>query len=87
MMMSRELATLDTNVVVYALYADTEHHRANGSLSTRDKIKTPFCASPPSAYRVLCGCDQSRRVTEAKSPEAVLDVIANLIAPCLASRF
>ena len=45
-MMSRELAALDTNVVVYTLYADTEHHRPHGALLTKDEIKTPLCASP-----------------------------------------
>jgi predicted nucleic acid-binding protein len=46
MMTSRELATLDGNVIVYTLYADTEHHRAARRLVTKDEIKSLLCTLP-----------------------------------------
>ena len=81
MMMSRELAALDTNVLVYALYADAEHHRASRLLVDQGRNQdAALCITPQVLTEFYSVVTNSRRVTEAKSPEAVLDVIANLIA-------
>jgi predicted nucleic acid-binding protein len=78
---SRELAALDTNVLVYALYADAEHHRAARLLTERARDPhAALCFTPQVLAEFYAVVTNPRRVTEAKSPEVVLDAIANLIA-------
>jgi hypothetical protein len=44
---SRDLAALDTNVLVYALYADAEHYRAARLLVDQTRsANTAFCLTP-----------------------------------------
>jgi toxin-antitoxin system PIN domain toxin len=81
MMMSHELAALDTNVLVYALYADAEHHRAARLIVDQGRNQdAALCVTPQVLIEFYSVVTNPRRVTEAKSPDAVLDVIANLIA-------
>jgi toxin-antitoxin system PIN domain toxin len=81
MVTSRELAALDTNVLVYALYADAEHHRAARPLV--DQGRNPdaaLCLTPQVLAEFYAVVTNPRRVTEAKPSEAVVEVITNLIA-------
>jgi hypothetical protein len=78
---SPELAALDTNVLVYALYADAEHHGAARHLV--EQARTPnagLCFTPQVLAELYAVVTNPRRVTEAKSPEAILHVITTLIA-------
>jgi predicted nucleic acid-binding protein len=59
---SPELAALDTNVLVYALYADAEHHGAARRLV--DQARNPnagLCITPQS----LPSCMRWRRIPTA----------------------
>lgn len=78
---ARELAALDTNVRIYALYADAEHYRAARPLV--DQGRNPnaaLCLTPQVLAEFYSVVTNPRRVTEVKSPEAVLEVITSLIA-------
>jgi predicted nucleic acid-binding protein len=78
---SRELAALDTNVLIYALYADAEYHRAARLLVDQAGSEdAALCFTPQILAELYAVITNPRRVTEAKSPEAVLEVITNLIA-------
>src|SRR5919201_1071727 len=78
---SHELAALDTNVLVYILYADAEHHRAARPLVDQGRNPhTALCLTPQVFAEFYSVVTNPRQVTEAKSPEAVLEVITNLIA-------
>lgn len=77
---SHELVALDTNVLVYALYADTERHRVARSLV--DQGRNPLaalCLTPQVLAEFYSVVTNPRRVTEAKSPKAALEVITNLL--------
>jgi predicted nucleic acid-binding protein len=77
----RELAALDTNVLIYALYADAEYHRAARLLVDQARSEdAALCFTPQVLAELYSVITNPRRVTEAKSPEAVLEVITNLIA-------
>ena len=78
---SRELAALDTNVLIYALYADAEHHRAARLLVDQARTaNAALCLTPQVLAELYSVITNPRRVTEAKSPEVVLEVITNFIA-------
>jgi toxin-antitoxin system PIN domain toxin len=78
---SRELAALDTNVLVYALYADAEHHRAARLLVDQARTaNAALCLTPQVLAELYSVITNPRRVTEAKPPEAVLEVITNFLA-------
>jgi predicted nucleic acid-binding protein len=69
---SRELAALDTNVLIYALYADTEHHRAARLLVDQARSSNAaLCFTPQVLAEFYAVVTNPRRGTEAKSPEAV----------------
>jgi len=79
--MSDDYAALDTNVLVYALFADTEHHRAARALldqAEHDDIN--FCLTPQVLAEFYAVVTNSRRVTEVKSPGEALDVIDTLLS-------
>jgi predicted nucleic acid-binding protein len=64
MMMSRELAALDTNVVVYALYANTEHHRAARHLVDQGRNQdAALCITPQVLTEFYSVVTNPRRVT------------------------
>jgi predicted nucleic acid-binding protein len=66
---SRELAALDTNVLVYVLYADAEHHRAARLLAEQARDpNTALCCTPQVLAEFYSVVTNPRRVTEAKSP-------------------
>ena len=74
-------AALDTNVLVYALYADAEHHRAARALLDRAADDTAaFCVTPQILAEFYAVVTNPRRVTEAKSSDEVLNVIEMLLA-------
>jgi predicted nucleic acid-binding protein len=78
---SHEFAALDTNALIYSLYADAEHHRVARLLL--EQAKSPhaaFCLTPQVLAEFYSVVTNPRRVTEAKSPDAVLDAITNLLA-------
>ena len=79
--MSADYAALDTNVLVYALFADTEHHRAARALldqAEQDDIN--FCLTPQVLAEFYAVVTNFRRVTEVKSPGEALDVIDTLLS-------
>jgi predicted nucleic acid-binding protein len=78
---SRDLAALDANVLVCALYADAEHYRAARLLVDQARsANAAFCLTPQGLVEFYSVVTNPRRVTEAKAPEAILDVITNLVA-------
>jgi toxin-antitoxin system PIN domain toxin len=79
--MSADYAALDTNVLVYALYADAEHHRpARILLDQAEHDDIGFCLTPQILTEFYAVVTNPRRVTEAKSPGEALDVIDTLLS-------
>jgi toxin-antitoxin system PIN domain toxin len=79
--MSADDAALDTNVLVYALYAEAEHHRsARALLDQAENDEIGFCLTPQILTEFYAVVTNPRRVTEAKSPGEALDVIDTLLA-------
>jgi toxin-antitoxin system PIN domain toxin len=67
---------LDTNVLIYSVYADAEHHRAARSLV--DQAKNPdaaLCLAPQVLAEFYAVVTNPRRVTEPKSPEVALETM------------
>jgi len=78
---SRELAALDTNVLVYALYGESQHHRAARLLVDQARSEgAALCLTPQVLAELYAVITNPRRVTEAKSPEAALEVINSVLA-------
>jgi toxin-antitoxin system PIN domain toxin len=79
--MSADFAALDTNVLVYALYAEAEHHRpARALLDQAENDEIDFCLTPQVLTEFYAVVTNPRRVTEAKSPGEALDVIDTLLS-------
>lgn len=74
-------AALDTNVLVYALYADAEHHlAARILLDQAEDDNATLCLTPQILAEFYAVVTNPRRVTEAKSPGEVLNVIDALLS-------
>ena len=79
--MSAGYTALDTNVLVYAMYANTEHHRpARTLLDQAEHDDIDFCLTPQILTEFYAVVTNPRRVTEAKSPGEALDVIDTLLS-------
>jgi predicted nucleic acid-binding protein len=66
-------ATLDTNVLVYSVYADSEHHRAARFLVDQTKRHAAaLCLTPQVLAEFYAVVTNPRRVTEAKPPRSPL---------------
>ena len=79
--MSADYAALDTNVLVYALYAEAEHHRpARALLDLAENDDIGFCLTPQVLTEFYAVVTNPRRVTEAKSPGEALDVIDTFLS-------
>ena len=79
--MSPERAALDTNVLIYSVYADAEHHRAARSLV--DQAHRPdaaLCLTPQVLAEFYAVVTNPRRVTEAQSPAVALETIGLFLA-------
>jgi toxin-antitoxin system PIN domain toxin len=78
---SPERAALDTNVLIYALYGDSEHYRSARTLVDQAKHEiTALCLTPQVFAEFYAVVTNPRRVTDAKSPGEALDVIGSLLA-------
>ena len=79
--MSRDTAVLDTNILVYALYEDAEHHKACRQLLDRAQdVEAALGVTPQVLAEFFSTVTNPRRVTEPKSPEEVLAVIHAILA-------
>jgi uncharacterized protein len=79
--MLADYAALDTNVLVYALFADAEHHRpARRLLDQAERDDADFCLTPQILTEFYAVVTNPRRVTQAKSPGEALDVIDAILS-------
>lgn len=79
--MSPEAALLDTNILVYALYEDAEHHKPCRQLLDRaQNAEAALCMTPQVLAEFFSTVTNPRRVTEAKSPGEAISVITTLLA-------
>ena len=79
--MSPDAAVLDTNILVYALYEDAEHHKAcRYLLDQAQDAAAALCVTPQILAEFFSTVTNPRRVTEAKSPEEVISVITAIFA-------
>lgn len=79
--MSRDLALLDTNVLIYALYKDSVHHpAARALLEQAIQDDAGFCVTPQVLAEFYAVVTHPKRVTHSKSPEEALDTIAGFLA-------
>jgi predicted nucleic acid-binding protein len=79
--MSPDAVVLDTNILVYALYEDAEHHKACRHLLDRAQNgEAALCVTPQMLAEFFSTVTNPRRVTEAKSPEEGISVITAILA-------
>lgn len=79
--MSPDAALLDTNILVYALYEDAEHHKPCRHLLDRaQNAEAALCVTPQVLAEFFSTVTNPRRVTEAKSPEEAISVITAILA-------
>jgi len=76
-----ERALLDTNVLVYALYEQDEHHTASAALLQRaQQPAAAYCLTPQSVAEFYAVVTDRRRVTVAKPPAEALAALANILS-------
>jgi predicted nucleic acid-binding protein len=76
-----DLALLDTNVLVYAFFQDTEHHQsARALLNQARNPEAGLCLAPQILAEFFAVTTDPRRVTEPKSAPVVLDLIDKILA-------
>jgi predicted nucleic acid-binding protein len=81
MTMSPDGALLDTNILVYALYEEAEHHKAcRYLLDQAQDAEAALYVTPQVLAKFFSTVTNPRRVTEAKSPEEVISVITAILA-------
>jgi predicted nucleic acid-binding protein len=74
-------AALDTNVLVYSVYADAEHHRAARFLVDQAQSQdAALCLTPQVLAEFYAVVTNPRRVTEPKPPEVALETISTFLA-------
>ena len=79
--MSAELALLDSNVLVYAYYEESQHHTAAlGLLNQAQDGLIALCLVPQVLAEFYAVVTDSRRVTDAYRPDEALDVIDEILA-------
>lgn len=74
-------AAVDTNVLIYSVYTDAEHHRAARFLV--DQAQNPdaaLCLTPQVLAEFYAVVTNPRRVTEAKSPAVALETMRMFLA-------
>jgi toxin-antitoxin system PIN domain toxin len=78
--MSDDLALVDTNVLVYALYPESEHHAASrGLLDRAQDGQVALCVVPQVLAEFYAVVTSARRVSAPRRPEEVIDVIERLL--------
>jgi len=79
--MSDDLTLVDTNVLVYALYPESEHHAASRALLERAQDgQVSLCVVPQILTEFYAVVTNARRVTMPRRPAEVIDVIERLLA-------
>src|SRR5688572_9826239 len=79
--MSVEDEALDTNVLVYALYADAEHHQAARQLLDQAQSgDVRFYLTPQILTEFYAVVTNPRRVTQPQSPADALDAIDTILS-------
>lgn len=76
-----ESLLLDTNVLVYALDASSEHHAA--SRAVLDRAQSPdagLCVVPQSLAEFFSLVTNAKRVASPKSPEEALATVESIVA-------
>jgi len=74
--MSANLALVDTNVLVYALYAESEHHAACRALLDRAQAgELSLCFALQTLAEFYAVVTDSRRVTVPRSPAEALAAV------------
>jgi predicted nucleic acid-binding protein len=76
-----DLALLDTNVLVYSVFADSVHHAASRALL--DQAADPdarFCLLPQNIVEFYAAVTSPRRVSEPKSSTEALHALADILA-------
>ncbi|HOL96529.1 MAG TPA: type II toxin-antitoxin system VapC family toxin [bacterium] len=80
--MAGERAFVDTNIFIYAVYADNEHHVASRKLLERaEKGEMEFCIAVQSLTEYYSVVTNLRRVSNPRSPQEALSdiqIILNL---------
>ncbi|HRQ72261.1 MAG TPA: PIN domain-containing protein [Phycisphaerales bacterium] len=72
---------LDTNVLVYALFAASSHHERSRGFPERAITRgLPICLTPQVVAEFAGIATDPRRVTRPRSPEETADTIAGLLA-------
>ncbi len=79
--MSDELALVDTNVLVYAVQQDSEHHAAaRGLLDQALDGEIGLCVTSQVLAEFYAVVTDSRRVTNPRKPQEVLEAIDQILA-------
>jgi predicted nucleic acid-binding protein len=79
--MARDLALLDTNVLIDALYKGSDHHpAARALLDQAMQEDAGFCITPQVLAEFCAVVTHPKRVTHPKSPEEALDAISGFLA-------
>ncbi|MCI0461506.1 MAG: PIN domain-containing protein [Gemmataceae bacterium] len=75
------LELVDTNVLVYALYPTAVQHLASRTLVDRARQPGPtLCVAPQNMAELYCTITDPRRVTQPKTPDEALNILADLLA-------
>jgi toxin-antitoxin system PIN domain toxin len=78
--MSDDLALVDTNILIYALYPEVEHHAASRSLLDRARSgQIGLCVVQQILAEFYAVATNPRRVTAPRRPEEVISTIENLL--------
>ncbi len=78
--MSDEVALVDTNVLVYALYPEVEHHVPARSLLERAQAgQLDLCLVPQILTEFFAVVTNPRRVTEPRRPDEAIDAIERFL--------
>lgn len=78
---SADLALVDTNVLVYALYDEAEHHAASAALLDRVQAgELALAITPQALAEVYAVITDSRRVTAPYDPAEALKAIEGFLA-------
>jgi toxin-antitoxin system PIN domain toxin len=79
--MADDLALLDANILVYALFVDSEHHERCRKLLTRASDREcGFCVTSQVLAEFFSVVTNPKRVSVAKTPEEALAAIEAILA-------
>lgn len=76
-----ELAALDTNILVYALFESAEHHApARALLDTAVDVNAGLCLLPQNLVEFYSAVTNPRRVSDPKTSAEALEAMADILA-------